>query len=89
MITLDQFSGSCNALSPKICVPKKAKDVNVKVFDFIANKNEAKAMTKIFHAIANASSIVQLVIQIKNRVMKYVNVSVKILAHPKKIWLES
>ena len=46
MITLDQFSGSCNALSPKICVPKKTKDVNVKVFDFIANENEAKAMTK-------------------------------------------
>ena len=30
MISLDKFSGSCNVLSPKICVPKKTKDINVK-----------------------------------------------------------
>ena len=27
-------------------VVKKAKDINVKVFEMIANKNEAKTMTK-------------------------------------------
>ena len=31
---------------PQICVPKETKDINVKVFNVITNKNEAKAMTK-------------------------------------------
>ena len=42
MISLDKCSESCNVLSPKICVPKEAKDINVKVFNIITNKNEAK-----------------------------------------------
>ena len=49
MISLDKCSGSYNAanvLSPKICVPKKTKDINVKVFNVITNKNEAKTMAK-------------------------------------------
>ena len=46
MVSLDKCSGSCNILSPKICVPKKTKDVNVKVFNMITNKNEVKTMEK-------------------------------------------
>ena len=46
MISLDKCSGSCNVLSPKKCVPKETKDINVKVFNMITNKNEAKEMTK-------------------------------------------
>ena len=46
MISLDQCTGSCNVFSPKICVPKETKDINVKVFNLIANKNEAKTMTE-------------------------------------------
>ena len=46
MISLNKCSGSCNALSPKICVPKEIKYVNVKVFNTKKNKNKAKAMTK-------------------------------------------
>ena len=46
MISLDQCSGSCNVLSPKICAPKETKDINVKAFNMITNKNEAKPMTK-------------------------------------------
>ena len=46
MISLDKCNGSCIVLSPKICVPKKTKDINVKVFSMITNKNEAKTMTK-------------------------------------------
>ena len=38
-----------------------------------------------FHAIANANSIVQYVIQTKNGIMSHVNVSVKIIVHAKKI----
>ena len=44
MISLDKCSGSCNVLSPKICVPKETKDINVKAFNMITNKNEAKAI---------------------------------------------
>ena len=46
MISLDKCTGSCNVFSPKICVPKGTKDINVKVFNKIANKNEGKTMTK-------------------------------------------
>ena len=44
MISLDKYNESCNVLSPKIFVAKKKNDINVKVFNMIANKNEAKTM---------------------------------------------
>ena len=43
MISLNKYTGSCNVLSPKICIPKEAKDINLKVFNMITNRNEAKA----------------------------------------------
>ena len=46
MIILDKCSGSCNFLSPRICVAKETNDINVKAFNVVINKNEAKAMTK-------------------------------------------
>ena len=46
VISLNKCTGSCNVLSPKICVPKETKDVNVKAFNMITDKNEAKAMTE-------------------------------------------
>ena len=46
MISLDKCNGSCNVLLPKTCVPKETKDINVKVFNIITNKNEAKTMPK-------------------------------------------
>ena len=46
MNSLDKCNGSCNILSPKLYVPKKTKDLSVKVFNMITNKNEAKTMTK-------------------------------------------
>ena len=46
MISLDKCIGSCNALSPKICVPKETKYINIKALKMITNKNEAKTMTK-------------------------------------------
>ena len=42
MTRLDKCNETCNVLSPKKCVPKKTKDINVKVFNMIINKNEAK-----------------------------------------------
>ena len=46
MISLNKCAGSCHVLSPKICVPKETKDINVKAFNMIANKDDAKAMTE-------------------------------------------
>ena len=45
MISLNKCTVSCNVLSPKICVPKEAKDTNVKSFSMLTN--EAKAMTEL------------------------------------------
>ena len=44
MISLNKCTGSCIVLSPKICVPKETKDINVKAFNLRVNKNKAKAM---------------------------------------------
>ena len=86
MIRLNKCTGSCNVLSPKICVPKETKDINGKAFTMIRNKSEAKTMTEnIFHVIVNANSMVQYVIQIKNRIIKHVSVNVKIIILAKKI----
>ena len=46
MISLDKCNEMCNVLPSKICVLKKAKDINVKVFNMITNKNEDESMTK-------------------------------------------
>ena len=48
---VDKCRGSCKCLViksiwPKVFVPKEAKNINVKAFDVITNKNEAKKMTK-------------------------------------------
>ena len=41
LISLNKCTGSCNVFSPKTCVPKERKDINVKAFNMIINKNEA------------------------------------------------
>ena len=46
MISLDKCNGSFNFLSPKICVLKETKDINLKAFNMLTNKNEAKTMIK-------------------------------------------
>ena len=43
MISLDKCSGSFNVLPSKISIPKKTKDINVKVFNITTNKNKAYA----------------------------------------------
>ena len=44
MIILNKCTGSCKVLSPKIWVPKETKDMNVKAFNMITNKDKAKAI---------------------------------------------
>ena len=46
MVSLDKCKGSCDVLAPEICVPKETKDIKVKVFNMITNKNEAKTRAK-------------------------------------------
>ena len=46
MISLNKCTGSCNVLSPKICVPTGTKDINVEAFNMITKKDEARAMTE-------------------------------------------
>ena len=46
MISLNKFTGSCNVLHPKMCVPKETKDINFKKFNLITNKVEANAMAE-------------------------------------------
>ena len=48
VISLYKYTGSCNVLSPKICVSKETKDINVKAFNMITNKDEAKAMDRTY-----------------------------------------
>ena len=43
MISLNKCTGSCNVLSPEISVSKERKDIYVKAFNMITNKNETKA----------------------------------------------
>ena len=55
VISIDKCTGSCNILSPKICVSKETKDTYFKAFNMITNKNEAKAITR--HISCNCKCI--------------------------------
>ena len=49
IINLDKCSGSFNSgdnISTKICFPSKIKDVNIKVFNMVTNRNDAKILVK-------------------------------------------
>ena len=46
MISLNKCTGSCKVLSPKISNPRETKNINVKAFKIIRNKDEAKAKTE-------------------------------------------
>ena len=38
MISLDKFTESCNVLSPKVCIPKETKYINVKTFNMMTKQ---------------------------------------------------
>ena len=46
MISLNKCTGSSNVLFPKTFILKETKGINVKAFNMITNKNEAKARTE-------------------------------------------
>ena len=57
MISLDKCIQSLNILSPKISVPKNTKYINVKAFDMITNKNEAKIRQEITRLWSNHNKL--------------------------------
>ena len=46
MTSLNKCTGSYNFFSLNICVPKETKDIYVKAFNMMTNKNKAKAITE-------------------------------------------
>ena len=61
-------------------VLNKTKSVHFTVFNMITRINEARTL---IHVLVNANSITQDVIQIKKKIMKHVNVSIKIIEREK------
>ena len=76
MISLNKCTESCNLLSPKVCVPKERKGMNVEAFNM---------WQKIFQVIVNANLLVWHVIQIKKGTIKHIYVNVKIIISAKKL----
>ena len=82
MMSLDKCSESCNFaddLSTKICIPSKTKDVNVKVFNMITNRNEAKTMVK--HISCDCKCNFNNTTCNSNQKWKHANVSIKTIVH--------
>ena len=87
IIGLDRCNGSCNSncdLSLKICIRSKTKDVNVKVFNTITNRNKAKILVKSILWDCECKFNSTTWTQTKNGIMKHANVSVK-KTHAKKV----
>ena len=59
-----------------IGVPKETKDINVKAFNVITNKDEAKAMTE--HISCDCKCKSNRTKCMKNGIIKYANVNVKV-----------
>ena len=68
-----------------MCVPKETKDINVKVFNMITNKDEAKAMTEHISCDCKCKFDSTTRNSNKNGIIKHVNVNLKIILSAKKI----
>ena len=55
MISLDKCTGICNVLSPKMCVPKETKDINVKAFNMIINERMTEYISCDFKCKFNST----------------------------------
>ena len=42
MISLNKYTGSCNDLFPKICIPKKTKSHKCQRYDFVLEETKMK-----------------------------------------------
>ena len=80
VISLDKCTGRCNVLTPKICVQKDRKNINVKGLNIITNKNGAKTMKKHICKFSSKTSNSN-----PNEILKHINMNVKIIVRAKKI----
>ena len=72
----------CNESCNVLCVPKEAKDINVKAFNMITNKNKAKKITKHISYICKCKF--NSTACNSNQRWKNVNVNIKIIVSAKK-----
>ena len=87
-IKLDRCFGSCNIfndLSNKVCVPNKAEDLNLSMFNMITGINESKALTKHISCKCKCRFDGKNVIQINGEITINVDVSVKNVMYVEKI----
>ena len=80
MISLDKCNWSCTVLAPKISAPKETKDINVKAFNVITNKNEAKSMTKHISCDWKCKFNRTTCNSNQNGIIKHVSVNVKVIS---------
>ena len=88
-VKLDKCVGSCNALndlSNKVCAPNKTGDLNIHVFNIIAEKSESKISAKDISCETKSRFDGKNVIQINGGIMMNVNMSVKNVVYVKKIF---
>ena len=65
-------------------VYQKKQKTNVEAFNMIPKKMNLKQWQSIFPVIVHPDSIEQHEIQIRNRIIKHVNVNLEIVVHAKK-----
>ena len=85
IVSLDKCTGSLNVLYPKIKVLSKTKDIHVKVFNLITDRNEAKTMVKHILCDCKWKSNSTTDNSNPNAIMKHVDVNVKIIVHTKRV----
>ena len=85
---LDRCFKSCNTLndlSNKVCVPNKTEDSNLSMFNMITGINESKTLTEHISCECKCRVDGKNLIQINDRIMINVTVSVKNVMYMKKI----
>ena len=85
MPSLNKSNGSFNVLSPKTCVPNEIKDIYVKAFNMITNKDEAKAMTEHILCDCKWKFNSKACNSNQNGIIKHVNVNAKTIVSLKRI----
>ena len=87
-VKLDRCFGNCNNLndlSNKVCVPNKAEDLNLSVFNMITGINESKTLAKHISCECKCLFDEKNVIQINDGITINVDVHVKKVMYVKKI----
>ena len=71
--------------TPKTCVPKELKGMNVKAFNMITNKDEDKAMTEYISCDCKCKFSSKAFNLKRNGIIKHFNANVKTIIWVKKI----